>query len=232
MPKKTMTKFKKPSYLGHRQRIKEKYIKSKMAGWLDYEVLELALSYAIARKDTKPIAKELLKKFKTLNGVLDADRKELQTIKNISEHSALFLQFLKDISILYIEKGIHNRDLLSSPQMVFDYLKVSLKGLANEELKMLFLDTRNQLIAIETFKAGTVNRSVVFPRKIVERALYHHAVGVIIAHNHPAGSLEPSIEDKAITKAIREALKTVDIKLLDHIIIGGNKYFSFIENNL
>jgi DNA repair protein RadC len=232
MSKKTIKELKKPSHLGHRQRIKEKYIKSGMAGWLDYEVLELALSYAIARKDTKPIAKELLGKFKTLNGVLDADIKELQGIKDISEHSALLLKFLKDISILYMEKGIHKRDLLSSPQGVFDYLKVSLKGLADEEFKMLFLDTRNHLIAMETFKAGTVNRSVVFPRKVVERALYHHTVGIIIAHNHPAGSLEPSVEDKAITKAIRSALKTVDIKLLDHIIIGGNKYFSFNENNL
>ena len=227
-----MKELKKLDYLGHRQRIKTKYIKSGMDGWFDYEVLELALSYAIVRKDTKPIAKDLLTRFKTLNGVLDADIKDLQTIKGISEHSALFLQFLKDISILYMEKGIHNRDLLSSPQMVFDYLKVSLKGLADEEFKMLFLDTRNHLIAIGTLKSGTVNRSMVFPRKVVERALYHHTVGVIIAHNHPAGSLEPSVEDKAITKAIREALKTVDIKLLDHIIIGGNKYFSFIENNL
>ncbi|MCG2725838.1 MAG: DNA repair protein RadC [Elusimicrobia bacterium] len=226
-----MKELKKPSHLGHRQRIKEKYKKSGMDGWLDYEVLELALSFAVPRKDTKPIAKDLLGKFKTLNGVLDADIKDIQTVKEISEHSSLFLKFLKDISILYMEKGIYNRDLLSSPQGVFDYLKVSLKGLADEEFKMLFLDTRNQLIAMETFKAGTVNRSVVFPRKVVERALYHHTVGVIIAHNHPAGSLEPSIEDKAITKAIRNALKTVDIKLLDHIIIGGNKYFSFIENN-
>ena len=227
-----MKELEKPDYLGHRQRIKTKYIKSGMDGWFDYEVLELALSYSILRKNTKPIARDLLRKFKTLNGVLDAGIKDLQTIKGISEHSALFLQFLKDISILYMEKGIHNKDLLSSPQGVFDYLKVSLKGLADEEFKMLFLDTRNQLIDMETFKTGTVNRSVVFPRKVVERALYHHTVGVIIAHNHPAGSLEPSVEDKAITKAIREALKTVDIKLLDHIIIGGNKYFSFIENNL
>jgi len=82
---------------------------------------------------------------------------------------------------------------------------------------------------METLKAGTVNRSVVFPRKVVERALYHHAVGVIIAHNHPAGSLEPSAEDQDITNAIQEALKTVDIKLLDHILIGGNEYFSFLE---
>ena len=143
MSKKTIKELKKPSYLGHRQRIKRKYKKSGMAGWLDYEVLELALSYAIARKDTKPIAKELLGKFKTLNGVLDADIKELQSIKDISEHSVLFLKFLKDISILYMEKGIHNKDLLSSPQMVFDYLKASLKGLSDEEFKMLFLNTRN-----------------------------------------------------------------------------------------
>jgi len=227
-----MSELKRPSYIGHRQRIKKKYEKSGMEGWLDYEVLELALSYAISRRDTKPIAKDLLARFKTLNGVLDADRKDLQSIKGISEHSALFLRFLKDISILYMEKGIHNRDLLSSPRVVCDYLKVSLKGLADEEFKMLFLDSRNQLIAVETFKTGTVNRSVVYPRKVVERALYNHAVGVIIAHNHPAGSLEPSQEDQDITRAIKEALKTVDITLLDHIIIGNNDYYSFRNNGI
>jgi DNA repair protein RadC len=131
-----------------------------------------------------------------------------------------------------MEKGIQSRDLLSSPQVVFDYLKVALKGLADEEFKMLFLDSRNQLISMDGLKAGTVNRSVVFPRKVVERALYHHAAGVIIAHNHPAGSLEPSVEDQDITKAIQDALRTVDIKLLDHIIIGGNKYFSFKESGI
>lgn len=227
-----MSVLKSPGYIGHRQRIKEKYEKSGIDGWLDYEVLELALSYAIPRKDTKPIAKDLLARFKTLNGVLDADIRDLESIKGISEHSALFLRFLKDVSILYLEKGIHSRDLLSSSKAVCDYLKVSLKGLADEEFKMLFLDSRNQLIAMETLKAGTVNRSVVFPRKIVERALYHHAVGVIIAHNHPAGSLEPSAEDQDVTRVIQDALKTVEIKLLDHILIGGSECFSFKENRI
>lgn len=222
----------KKDYIGHRQRIKEKYEKSGIAGWLDYEVIELALSYAIPRKDTKPVAKNLLARFKSLDDVLDADIKELENIKGISKHSALFLRFLKDISVLYMEKGIHGRDLLSSPQIVFDYLKVAIKGLADEEFRMLFLDSRNQLIAMEALKAGTVNRSVVFPRKVVERALYHHTVGVIIAHNHPAGTLEPSVEDQEATRVIGKALKTVDIKLLDHIIIGGNAYFSFKENRI
>ena len=227
-----MSVLKKPSYIGHRQRIKEKYEKSGLEGCLDYEVLELALSYAIPRKDTKPIAKELLARFKSLNAVLNADTKEIENVKGISKHSALFLKFLKDISVLYMEQGIHNRDLLSSPEAVCDYLKVALKGLANEEFKMLFLDSRNQLLAMETLKAGTVNRSVVFPRKVVECALYHHAVGVIIVHNHPAGTLEPSVEDQKVTRAISDALKTVDIKLLDHIIIGGNEYYSFKENRI
>lgn len=227
-----MSEAKKPSYLGHRQRIKEKYEKSGIDGWLDYEVLELALSYAIPRKDTKPIAKELISRFKTINGVLDSDIKELRTINGISNHIALFLNLLKDIAILYLEKGLHNKDLLSSPQVVYDYLKASLKGAVDEEFKTLFLDSRNQIIAVETLKTGTVNRSVVYPRKIVERALYNHAAGVVIAHNHPAGTLQPSQDDIKITNAIKTALETVDIVLLDHIIIGGNGYFSFKANGL
>ena len=222
----------KQTYIGHRQRIKDKYKKSGINGWLDYEVLELALSYAIARKDTKPVAKELIKRFKTINGVLDADSKELTSISGISDHTTLFLKFLKDIAILYLENGLHSKDLLSSSEAVFNYLKSSLKGCADEEFRSLFLDSKNQLIARETLQTGTVNRSAVYPRKIVERALHHHAVGVIVAHNHPAGTLEPSEEDITVTNAIKNALKTVDIKLLDHIIIGGNDYFSFNKNGL
>ena len=190
-----MTKTQRPSYIGHRRRIKEKYKKSGMDGWLDYEVLELVLSYAVARKDTKPIAKELLTRFKTINGVLDADREEFKNVPGISEHVGLFFNLIKDVTILYLENGLHDKDLLSSPEAVFDYLQASLKGSVDEEFKTLFLNSRNQLIAIETLQTGTVNRSVVYPRKLVERSLYHHAVGVIIAHNHPAGTLKPSRDD-------------------------------------
>ena len=228
----TLVKAPKPTYTGHRQRIKDKYQKSGIDGWLDYEVLELVLSYAIPRKDTKPIAKELIARFKTINGVLDADSKELQSVSGISEHTTLFLKLLKDIAVLYLKNDLHNKDLLSSPELVFDYLKASLKGCVDEEIKALFLNGRNELIGVEGLHTGTVNRSAIYPRKIVERALYHHAVGVIIAHNHPAGTLTPSKEDCAVTKSIKDALKTVDINLLDHIIIGGNDYFSFNKKGL
>ena len=227
-----MIKTQNLTYIGHRQRIKDKYKKSGIDGWLDYEILELVLSYSIARKDTKLVAKELLSRFKTINGVLDADSRELNSISGISEHTTLFLNLLKDIAILYLENGLHNKDLLSSSEVVFDYLRASLKGCVDEEFKTIFLNGRNQLIAVETFQTGTVNRSVVYPRKIVERSLYHHAVGVIIAHNHPAGTLKPSKEDCAVTKSVKNALKTVEISLLDHIIIGGNDYFSFNKKGL
>ncbi|MFH1245101.1 MAG: DNA repair protein RadC [Candidatus Omnitrophota bacterium] len=225
-----MNKTLEPDYIGHRQRIKKKYEAGGIRGWLDYEVLEFALSYAIPRKDTKPLAKELLSRFKTINGVLDADRKELQKVRGLSEHTVLFINFLKDLAIIYLEKGLDKKDLISSPGIVYDYLKASLKGAVDEEFKVLFLNNRNCLLAVETIQKGTVNKSVVYPRKIVERALHNHAAGVIIAHNHPGESLTPSEEDCNVTKAIKEALKTVEIVLLDHIIIGGNGYFSFKEN--
>lgn len=222
----------KPHYLGHRKRIKEKYKAGRLKGWLDYEVLELALSYAIPRKDTKPVAKELILKFKTINGVLDADIKELESVKGVSGHTALFIRFLKDMSKLYMQAGLSNKDLIDSPEAVINYLKTSLKGSRDEEFLALFLNSANRLIAVEAIQKGTVNKSVVFPRKVVELALASHAAGVIIAHNHPGGTLKPSGDDIRVTGAISDALKTVDIALLDHIIIGGNGYFSWRENRL
>jgi len=229
--KSVINKNKFPHHIGHRKRIKEKYKKSGLDGWLDHEVLEFALSYAISRKDTKPIAKELLSRFQTFSGVLDAEMKDLKEIKSISEHTALFIRLLKDIAVCYLERELYNKDLISSPKVVYDYLKSSLKGACDEEFKALFLNNKNCLLALETIQKGTVTKSVVYPRKIVERALYNHAVGVIVAHNHPGGSLNPSEDDLKVTKFIRDALKTIDVVLLDHIIIGGNGYFSFKEHN-
>ena len=227
-----MTKQLIPDYIGHRKRIKERYKTIGLDNWSDYEVLEFALSFALPRKDTKPIAKELISKFKSIDKVLNANKEELVKVKGISEHAALFLSFLKDISRAYLKKALYNQDLLSSPDAVYNYLKAALKGLADEEFKVLFLDNRNHLLTVETLQTGTVNKSVVYPRKVVERALHNHAASVIIAHNHPAGSLKPSGDDIKVTKTIKDALRIVEIELLDHILIGGNGYFSFIENGV
>lgn len=227
-----MIKEKNHYYLNHRKRIKQKYLLKGIEDYFDYELLEFALFYAIARKDTKPIAKKLIERFKTFDRVLDANINELTEIKGISEHTAIYLKLLKDISIRYFKSYIIHKNVILSPQSAFDYLKIILKGSHNERLHVLFLNTRNFIIADETISIGTINQSEVYPRKIVERALYHHAKGVIIAHNHPSGFLEPSEEDIKTTISIKQALNTLDINLIDHILIAGTKYYSWKENNL
>jgi DNA repair protein RadC len=226
------TENKTPHYLGHRKRLKDKYKSSGLDSWHDYEALEYALSYAIPRKDTKPVSKELISRFKNISGVLNAGLSELKQINGISEHTALFIRLLRDIAKIYLKQGMHKKDLISSPDIAIDYLKTALKGSKDEEFHILFLDKKNHLICAEISQIGTVDKSVVYPRKIVERALHHHAVGVIAAHNHPGGSIKPSASDKEVTTMLEKALKTVDICLLDHIIISGSGYFSFKENGL
>lgn len=219
-------------FIGHRKRMKQKYILGGLNNWMDYEVLEFLLYYSVQRRDTKPLAKKLIAKFKTLNAVFDADIKELVCVEGITEHSALLIKLFKDITTLYFKEAMSHKELLSSPTAVVNYLKTLLKGLPNEEFYVLFLNSANHLIAIENVHTGTVNKSVVYPRQIVERALYNHSAGVIIAHNHPSGSLKPSQDDCRTTSIIKTALNTVEITLLDHIIIADNNYFSWKENNM
>jgi len=222
----------KAHYLGHRQRLKEKYENTRLKGWQDYEILEFILSYSIPRKDTKVLAKSLIEKYKTLSGVLDAEIKDLKTADQISEHSALLIKLFKDISSVYTGQRALGSDVISSPELAISYLGSIMKGNKDEEFYALFLDSSNNLISSKKIHDGVVNKSVIYPRKVVEYALSEKASGVIIAHNHPSGALKPSAEDSKATKAVKDALDTVDISLLDHIIISKNGYFSFKKESL
>ena len=222
----------KPDYLGHRQRLRTKFKKIGLSGWHDYEVLELVLTYCIAVKDTKPTARALLKKFKTIAGVLDADEKDLRSIPGIGPSSAILLKLFMELTVVYFESRLEKTDSLSSPKAVYDYLAVSLKGKREEEFRVIFLNSTNHTAGIETLQVGTVDKSAVYPRKVVERALKHNAVSVIVAHNHPGGSLKPSQDDVQITERLKQALDTVEISLLDHVIISSEGYFSFKEDGI
>jgi DNA repair protein RadC len=221
-----------PHYIDHRKRLKNRYRANGLDTFSDYETLELALSYAIPRKDLKPLAKALLARFKTLNNVLEAPLADLNKFHGISDHTALLLRLFKDISALYLKNSAADKDLISSPEAAVNYLKVLLKGCADEKFHLIFLDSGNRLLCTETLQHGTVNRSVVYPRQVVERAIASHCAGVIVAHNHPGGSLQPSDDDRKTTEAIRKALETIDVALLDHLIIAGNGYFSWKEHHL
>ena len=221
-----------PHYHGHRKRLKQRYCSGAIDAWQDYEVLELLLTYALPRKDTKPIAKKLIGVFSHLGGVLEAERKELEKLCGISKHSSILLTLVKDIARRYQKSEMAGKDLVSSPETAFSYLSTMLKSCKNEEMHALFLDAANRLIETEKVHSGTVNKSAVYPRMIAERALHHHAAGVIVAHNHPGGSPHPSGDDITATRAIQAALTVLDISLLDHILIAGNGYFSWKEKGL
>ena len=217
---------------GHRQRVKDKYRLAGLEGWHDYEILELLLFYAIPRKDTKPAAKRLIERFGSFSSVLDATPQELRTVKGISEHTALFIKIVKDAAKSYAKGRMDGKDIVQSPEAAVAYLKAALKGAPDEEFHALFLNAGNRVLSTEVIQTGTVTRSAVFPRKIVERALHHRATGIIIAHNHPGGVLRPSEDDKRATAAIANALSTVEVSLLDHIIITSAGYFSWKEHHL
>ncbi|MDO9463920.1 MAG: DNA repair protein RadC [bacterium] len=226
-------KIAKPDYLGHRQRIREKYLKSGFGNWHDYEILELILTYAISRKDTKPIAKALLKKFKSVRGVFDAEIEALSTVNGMGTNAATLINLFREAVPLYLlENLLEQENIISSPKAVYDYLQASLRGAKDEIFKVIFLNTANRPVKVETIHVGTVNKAVVYPRKVVEHALGNKAVSVILAHNHPGGSLTASEDDKNITQVLIKALGTVDVNVLDHIIIGLEGYFSFKEHRL
>lgn len=220
------------SRIGHRKRLREKFMKSGLLGLHDYEIVELLLTLGTPRKDCKQQAKALMKKFKTLRGVIDADKEELCEIKGVGPKNIFGTRLVREISEKYLEDRIIKQEIYRTPQDVFNYLYVSMRGLKKEVFKTLFLDVKNRLIATEKMFKGTVSSSVVYPREIVKRAIKKDASSVILVHNHPSGDPTPSPEDKKITRDVVDALKAVDIGVLDHIIIGDNRYFSFASEKL
>lgn len=223
----------KPHYLEHRKRLRDRFQKAGVDGLNDYELLELLLTYALARKDVKPIAKDLVKRFGSVSGVLDAERKELEQVEGMGSISATLIRLVKELCGAYLGEGIkRKKDVLSSPRSVADFARLKLAGLSHEAFMVIYLNVKNEVLHYENLQEGTVDHVVVYPRRIIEAALSHHASGLILVHNHPSGNTDPSEEDKQLTRQIIKAAGTLDIKVLDHIIVGKGGYFSFMENNL
>ena len=217
---------------GHRQRLREKFNQSGLAASLDYEIVELLLTLGGTRVDCKPQAKEAIKRFKTLRGVLAASSAELQEIKGIGPANAFAIKLIQELSQKFLKEQILNKPYCKSSKEVFDYLYLSMRDLKKELFKVMFLNAQNQVIEVEDVFEGTLTASAVYPREIVEKAIKHSAASLIFAHNHPSGNPEPSDNDKQITRDLVFAGNVMQIKVLDHIIIGDNSYFSFADKGL
>jgi len=217
---------------GHRKRLREKFIKSGLKGFHNYEIIELLLTLGSPRKDCKPQAKEAIRRFKTLRGVLEASSEELQKIDGIGPHNAFGIKLVQEVAREFLKERILDKPICKSSKEVFDYLYYSMRDLKKEKFKVLFLNSQNQVIEVEDLFEGTLAASSVYPREIIESALKRNAASLIFAHNHPSGNPEPSGSDKEITRDLVFAGSIMQIKVLDHIIVGENKYFSFADEGL
>lgn len=215
---------------GHRQRLRERFEQSGLDAFHDHEVLELLLMYAIPRRDVKPLAKGLLAEFGGLAAVLDAPLPQLRQVKGVGDHAALLLTLTPRLLDRYQQDRWRKRRAFHSTQEVVAYLQPKLSAEVKEVFYLMALNSQNGLIAMEPVQHGTVNKTVVLPRLVVEVALKHRAAAVIFAHNHPSGEPKPSSADRQITTRLKKTLHDLDITVHDHIIIAGSTYYSFAEN--
>jgi len=217
---------------GHRQRLREKFIQSGLAGFHDYEIVELLLTLGTPRKDCKQPAKAAIKKFKTLRGVLEAPAEELQEIEGIGPHNSFGIKLVQEVARAFLKERLIEKPVCNSSKEVFDYLYHSMRGLKKEVFKVIFLDGKNHIIGIENLFEGTLNASAVYPREVIKSAIRNNALSLIFVHNHPSGDPKPSQTDKEITRNLVSAGTVMQIKVLDHLIIGDNRYFSFADEGL
>ncbi len=209
---------------GHRQRLREKFLKAGLDGFLDYEIVELLLTLGTPRRDCKQMAKEAIKKFKGLRGVLDALSEDLQKIKGIGPMNYFGLKLFQAMAERYAKEKIPKKILLDSPQAVANYLQEKIGRNKKEHFVVLYLDARNRLIYQETISIGTLNANLVHPREVFKPAIDHLAASIIVAHNHPSGGAEPSAADLELTKRLKEAGKLLGIEVIDHLIITKNNF--------
>ncbi len=212
---------------GHRQRLRDRFLNAGPDALADYEILELALFRTFSRKDTKPLAKALLARFGTLSDVLAADASELNKIDGIGPTTIADLKVIKALAEQVGREQLRDRPVLSSWQSLIDYCRTAMAHEPREQLRILFLDKKNRLIADEVQQTGTVDHAPVYPREVVRRALELSSTAIIIIHNHPSGDPTPSDGDVRMTARIVEAAKHLGITVHDHIIIARNGHSSF-----
>ncbi len=218
---------------GHRQRLKQRFLEEGLTSFQDHEVLELLLFYAIPQGDTNPIAHKLLEKFSSISGVFGASVEELCTVKGIKEHSAVFLKAIPAFSQFYASLAVREKKTISTSYDAGQYVCGMIGGLMKEVFAVLCLDAQRKVIAFEILDEGTVSRSDVSPRKVVECAIRYNASQVILAHNHPAGTLCASETDRILTARLCDLLEGMDIMVVDHIIAThGDKYLSMADSSL
>ena len=223
-----------PHFHGHRQRLRDRFVKNGLAGFADYEVVELLLTLAIPRADVKQPARALLARFGNLRGILDAPLAELQAVSGIGTVTPVALRVIREVASLYLQQKAESHDALTDPHVLARFWRLRIGALSNEVFQVGYLDSAYRLLrdGIETLEEGTIDRAAVYPRRVIEAALRRGAAALVFAHNHPNGDVQPTEQDKILTRALVLAATTVQIKILDHLIVSPDSIFSFRQEGL
>ena len=218
---------------GHRQRLRDKFLAQGIEAFTDAEIIELLLTFGTPRSDCKEAARALLAQFGSLPAVLDAAPVQLQQVKGVGPKNTFALHFIQGVARRYLHQRVVGKEYVRSSREVADYLIHSMRGLQHEALTVVFLDAAHAVIDATVVAEGTVTVNTIYPRELVKAALARNASALVIAHNHPSGSLTPSRQDSELTRSLYLVCSFMHLDLLDHLIIGaGDQVYSFADQGL
>lgn len=221
-----------PDYIGHRQRLKSRFVADRGRSMPDYEILELLLTYAIPRRDVKPIAKELIKRYINLANIFVAPIEELIKIKGLGNNAAVLCALIHACTSKICWENMHNKDApsMTDKRYLVEYCRSTIGRGGQEQLLVIYIDKHGKFIRDSIEQVGTIDAVMISPRDIIAKALLYNAYAIIIAHNHPSGDCTPSKADIQMTKQLKEGLKTVGIGLFDHVIISAQSAYSMKDH--
>lgn len=214
------------------ERPREKLIKNGATSLSDTELLAIFLRTGMAGKSAVDLARDLLKQYNSLTNLFAADQHTFCQLPGMGIAKYTQLQAVLEMAKRALGDKLKNGDIMDSPELVRNYLRLTLQNKEHEIFLGIFLDTKNRAIATEELFNGTLTQTSVYPREVIKRALHHNAAAVIFAHNHPSGVAEPSQADKTLTASLKQTLALIDVKVLDHFIVGNGTTLSFAENGL
>ena len=218
---------------GHRQRMRERFMEYGLDAFTDDEILEMLFSFGTPRQDCKERARSTRTHFGSLAAALEATPEELRKIKGVGPNNIFALKFIHEVARKFLKTRLTGRHYIKAASDLVDYLHHAYSFHDREVFVVTFLDARHGIIAVEPLFEGTLTASVIYPREVMKKAIELGAAAMVLAHNHPSGLTDPSEADRSVTKKIFLAGRTLDITVLDHIIIGGpGNFFSFAESGL
>lgn len=221
----------KPHYIGHRERMRQR-LAAKCGFLADYEILEMLLYYVLPRKDTKALAKRLIAHFGSIRSVIFSDKSNLKRIEGAGKACITMFSLIREAFIRLNLDKVKESAVIASSTHVADFYKNIFFNMKHEQLRIMFLNSKNLLITEEVFQDGTINQTPIYPRMIIQRAFELGAAAIIMVHNHPSGDPQPSRQDIIMTRALKDVASKLDIAFLDHLIIGRKDIFSMKEHSI